>query len=95
MGTKSPCFSAIFTKGNNFCEFFFFLFLDDNALPNRNLLLKERIHSTIGWSRLSGSVSFTFLMPTVPAPSLQCSSSNFFMYGHEEKKTVNWQFKLI
>ena len=35
-------FPAIFTKGNNFCDFLF-AFLDDEALQKWGLLLKERI----------------------------------------------------
>ena len=40
MGT--PCFSRIFTKGNNFCDPLF-AFRKNKALPIRGLLLKERI----------------------------------------------------
>ena len=43
MGTP-PCFSAIFTKGNNFCDFLFAA-LDEIALPNSGILLMERICS--------------------------------------------------
>ena len=36
-----PCFVAIFTRGNNFCDF-----LKDETLPKKGLSLKERICSS-------------------------------------------------
>ena len=42
-----PCFSATFTKGNNFCNILF-ASLDDVALSQRGLILRERICSYIG-----------------------------------------------
>ena len=36
------CFSAIFVKGDNFCDFLF-ASLDSKVLPELGLLLKERI----------------------------------------------------
>ena len=38
------CFSSIFTKGNNFCDFLF-ASIDGIALPKWGLFLKERIFS--------------------------------------------------
>ena len=43
MGTL-PCLAAIFTKGNNFCDFLFALF-DKETLARLGLLLKEIICS--------------------------------------------------
>ena len=47
MGTLQ-CFSTIFIKGNNFCDFLFDFFLEDEALSKRGLLLKKRIYSRTG-----------------------------------------------